>query len=50
MHWTKPKLARFIVALEAAKQVSDDPFTFEGNEYLISYATYLVEYLKSRLK
>lgn len=44
-----PTRERLRQAYEAAKAAGTDVFTFEGNEYLVSYARYLLEYLDTRL-
>ena len=48
----RPKLARLKRAYEARlKETSDatETFRFEGNEYVIGYAKYLIEYLDKEL-
>jgi hypothetical protein len=46
--WTKPMASRFKVAyLNAALTLGpQDVFVFEDNEFLVSYAMYLVDYLE----
>lgn len=39
-------LKRFKAAYQIARKVGEHSFTFEGNEYLVSYAKYLIEYLE----
>ena len=43
-------LKRFKDALSDALGQSSTTFVFEGHEFVISYAKYLIEYLESRLK
>lgn len=49
INFTVHKLKSFKKVLSAAEQKQQDTFKFEGNEYLVSYAKYLVEYLGPRL-
>lgn len=39
-------LMRFKTAFNAAQQADLDSFIFDGNEYLVAYAKYLIEYLE----
>ena len=51
IHWTAAKFKRFKAALEMARKLSangNDVFLFEGNEFVIAYAKYLVEYIDSQ--
>lgn len=41
-------LARLQLAVAKAKLEGADQFTFDGHEYLIRYAEYLIEYLNQR--
>ena len=43
--WTRPMLARFKRDYASAVKRNVDVFTFDGNEYLVAYAKYLIEYL-----
>lgn len=43
--WTPEKLQKFKAAYDAA---GGDTFTFEGNEFVKSYAKYLIEYLEGQ--
>lgn len=47
--WDRPKLERLKLAL--AKSTGDEhaAFTFEGNEFIKGYASYLIEYLENKL-
>ncbi len=49
IHFDKAKRNRLRAAYEAAKGLGKDQFTFEGHEYLVSYARYLLEYLDTKL-
>lgn len=44
--WTKEKADEFKAAWEAADQAEKESFTFDENEFLVSYGRYLVEYLE----
>ena len=48
IRWTQEKLARFEREYERRKDDPDAVFIFEGNEFLVSYAKYLIEYLRMR--
>ena len=48
--WTKPRMKQFKKEYKAAVKNGDKIFIFEGNEILVGYAKYLLEYLESRLK
>lgn len=48
INWTLPMLKRFKRAYKLAKMKAEDPFMFDGNEFVISYAKYLIEYLDSK--
>lgn len=48
--WDRPMLKRFKDALSDALGQSSTTFVFDGHEFVISYAKYLIEYLESRLK
>ena len=43
--WTAEKLKEFRTAWEAADDLELESFTFGGNEYLVTYGRYLIEYL-----
>jgi hypothetical protein len=43
--WTRPKLIRFAKAYEAAKANGCDSFVFDGDDYLVSYAKYMLQFL-----
>lgn len=44
-----PKRERLRTAYEQAIAAKQDQFQFEGNEYLVAYARYLLEYLDQQL-
>jgi hypothetical protein len=44
--WTRPMLERFKTAYDAA---TGDTFVFDGNEFVVAYARYLIEYLEAKL-
>lgn len=46
--WDKPMRERFRKAYK--KHINEEKFEFEGHEYLVHYAKYLIEYLDMRLK
>lgn len=47
--WDRPKLARFRRAYRAAVAAAAPTFRFDGNEFVVGYAKYLIEYLESVL-
>lgn len=48
--WTKPKLKAFTKVYARAVADGKETFTFEGYEFVVKYAEYLIEYLTPRLK
>lgn len=46
VRWTRAKLVLFKAAYSLAEELGQTIFTFEGNEYHIGYAKYLIEYLE----
>lgn len=44
--WTKEKLEKFRAAWTAANEAEVESFEFEGNEVLVTYGRYLMEYLE----
>lgn len=49
IRWTPESLARFKVEYLKARDVAGvESFSFEGSEFLVSYAGYLIEYLTIR--
>jgi len=49
MEWTIDKLKRFERVYKKHMQDRHATFTFEGNVFVVGYAKYLIEYLKTRL-
>lgn len=47
--WTRPKLVRFQADYAAAAAAGKDTFVFEGSEFVVGYAKYLIEYLNGVL-
>jgi hypothetical protein len=43
--WTSAKLGKFKAAWKAADDAEQESFTFDENEYLVTYGRYLIEYL-----
>lgn len=43
--WTSAKLKKFKAEWKAANDAEKESFTFDGNEYLVTYGRYLIEYL-----
>lgn len=51
INWTRPMLERFKVAYaEAAKAGKDAVFNFDGHDFVVGYAKYLIEYLDGNLQ
>ncbi len=44
--WTTDKLEKFRIAWTTAEKAEKESFTFEGNEFLVTYGRYLIEYLE----
>lgn len=49
IEFTPRKLKSFKKVLATAQAEAQDSFMFEGNQFLVSYAKYLVEYLNVRM-
>ena len=49
IEWTRPSLERFKKEYNKHKDHPEETFKFEGNEYLVNYAKYLIEYLETRI-
>jgi hypothetical protein len=47
LSFTKEQFATFKKRYKIALKLKDDSFWFEGNEFLTSYAKYLIEYIES---
>lgn len=48
--WTKSKVKNFRTIIAHAQEKKLETFTFDGNEYDLKYAKYLLEYLEGRFK
>ena len=48
--WTKKQLNLFKIIYEKYKDMPEEVILFEGNEYLIGYAKYLIQYLEGRFE
>lgn len=48
--FTSNKFKALKTAYETAIKEQADTFIFEGKEYLVTYAKYLIEYLETKLK
>jgi hypothetical protein len=49
VEFNKDKLIKFKKAYDKATDELKTVFTFEGNEYDLGYAKYLIEYLEGKL-
>lgn len=47
INWTPAMLRRMKTAYKAAVEGGRDTFVFDGNEFVTSYAKYLIQYLDS---
>lgn len=47
IHWNRAMLKRFKAAYALANIERKDVFKFDGHDFLVSYARYLIEYLDS---
>jgi hypothetical protein len=43
--WTQPMRARFKLAYRQAVNTKAETFLFDGNEFVVGYAKYLIQYL-----
>lgn len=50
VEFNKIKLIKFEKAYDKAEKANAESFVFEGNEYVLGYAKYLIEYLEGKLK
>jgi hypothetical protein len=50
INWTLPMLKRFKAAQKAAVVRDDSEFFFEGNEFDVKYAKYIIQHLDSLFK
>jgi len=48
IEWTPEKLANLRKVYDYNVKHGKESFVFEGNEYLVAYAKYLIEYLQTR--
>jgi len=48
--WTRPIFNRFKLAYARAVKDEAGLFTFDGREYVVSYAKYLIEYLETKVR
>jgi len=52
IEWTPEKLKRFKTAFSQAQEIEkktgEDEFEFDGFEFVLGYAKYLIEYLDQR--
>jgi len=49
VQWNSEKRDRLTLALHDAKASGKDTFMFDGDEYVVGYAKYLLQYLNERL-
>jgi hypothetical protein len=49
INWTRPMLERFKKAYEKARSAEQDTFEFDGNQFVVNYAKYLIQHLDSQL-
>jgi hypothetical protein len=51
--WTRPMLERFKIAYQKAKMATgpdgNGVFKFDGSDFVLGYAKYLIEYLEDKL-
>jgi hypothetical protein len=45
INWTPAKLERFREVYSKAAATPDVPFTFEGHQFIVGYAKFLIQYL-----
>jgi hypothetical protein len=48
--WTHKKLKSFELAYKSAVKDGVDIFEFEAHDFVVGYAKYLIEHLKTQLK
>lgn len=48
INFDRPKLAKLKREYAKAKEAGREQFTFDGSEFLVSYAKYLIEYLETQ--
>jgi hypothetical protein len=49
INWDRPMLERFKLAYAQHENKHGDTFMFEGHEFVIGYAKYLIEFLETQL-
>lgn len=49
MSFDEKKLSEFKVAFEEAKKTKEHYFMFDGHEFFLGYAKYMIEYLEHQL-
>lgn len=49
VNWDRTMLSRFKVEHAEALESGEESFRFDGNEYLVSYGKYLIEFLEGEL-
>jgi len=47
--WTRPMLERFKRKYQRAVDAKIKYFTFDGNDFVVDYAKYLIQYLDDKL-
>lgn len=47
IRFTQESFNRFKIAHNTCIELGDETFTFDGHEFLLGYADYLIEYLES---
>lgn len=50
MMFDRPMLERFKVVITKANEAKAETIVFDGHEFVVAYALYLIEYLETKLK
>lgn len=50
INWDSPMLKRFKVVITKANEAKAETIMFDGNEFDVTYALYLIEYLETKIK
>ena len=50
INWNRARLSRFREAYKAALDSKQETFVFEGHDFVIGYAKYLIEFLDDEFK
>lgn len=50
INWDRPMLERFKVIITKADEAKAETIMFDGNEFVVAYGKYLIEYLETKLK